>query len=72
MDIPNTSEALCRVCSNTDSQRDGIFTTGLTAVVDHATSEIVIGSKLSFGATKNPPAKASNAPGRRSSRWTPQ
>lgn len=39
-------------CANTDPQRDSIFTKGPTDVLDHATSEIAIGSKLGFDATQ--------------------
>jgi 4-hydroxy-3-polyprenylbenzoate decarboxylase len=37
---------------NTDPQRDSIFTKGPADVLDHATSEIAIGSKLGIDATK--------------------
>jgi len=62
--VHNTSEVLFHLCANTDPQRDSIFTKGPSDVLDHATSEIAVGSKLGIDATKNCPAKASNAPGR--------
>src|SRR5437016_2277198 len=39
-EVHNTSEVLFRLCANTDSQSDSIFTKGPSAVLDHATSEI--------------------------------
>ena len=46
VDVHHTSEVLFRLCANTDPQRDSIFTKGLADVLDHATSEIAIGTKL--------------------------
>ncbi len=43
------------LCANTDPQRDSIFipqSRGPSDVLDHATSEIAIGSKLGIDATK--------------------
>src|SRR3989441_11864242 len=39
------------VAANTDPQRDSIFTKGPADVLDHATSEIAIGTKLGIDAT---------------------
>ena len=55
--VHNTSEVLFRLCANTDLQRDSIFTKGPADVLDHATSEIAIGSKLGIDATKKIPGK---------------
>src|SRR5215469_16687939 len=52
VDVHNTSDVLFRLCANTDPQRDSIFTKGPADVLDHATSEIAMGSKLGFDATK--------------------
>lgn len=52
VDVHNTSDVLFRLCANTDPQRDSIFTKGPADVLDHATSEIAIGSKLGIDATK--------------------
>ncbi len=52
VNVHNTSEVLFRLCANTDPQRDSIFTRGPADVLDHATSEIAIGSKLGIDATK--------------------
>ena len=52
VDVHNTSEVLFRLCANTDPQRDSIFTKGPADVLDHATSEIAIGSKLGIDATR--------------------
>jgi 4-hydroxy-3-polyprenylbenzoate decarboxylase len=51
VDVHNTSEVLFRLCANTDPQRDSIFTKGPADVLDHATSEIAIGTKLGIDAT---------------------
>ena len=61
------SAKLFRLYANTDPQHDSIFTKGLADVLEHATSEITIGSKLGIDATKKLPGEG--APGRRSLRW---
>ncbi|HXT11183.1 MAG TPA: menaquinone biosynthesis decarboxylase [Candidatus Angelobacter sp.] len=57
VNVHNTSEVLFRLCANTDPQRDSIFTKGPADVLDHATSEIAIGSKLGVDATKKIPGE---------------
>ncbi len=52
VNVHNTSEVLFRLCANTDPQRDTIFTKGPADVLDHATSELAVGSKLGFDATR--------------------
>jgi len=52
VDVHNTSDVLFRLCANTDPQRDSIFTKGPSDVLDHATSEMAMGSKLGIDATK--------------------
>ena len=52
VDVHNTSEVLFRLCANTDPQRDSLFTKGPSDVLDHATSEIAMGSKLGIDATR--------------------
>src|SRR6266480_3880347 len=52
VDVHNTSDVLFRLCANTDPQRDSIFTKGPADVLDHATSEIAIGTKLGIDATR--------------------
>jgi 4-hydroxy-3-polyprenylbenzoate decarboxylase len=52
VDVHNTSDVLFRLCANTDPQRDSIFTKGPSDVLDHATSEVAVGTKLGFDATK--------------------
>ena len=52
VDVHNTSDVLFRLCANTDPQRDSIFTKGPADVLDHATSDVAIGSKLGIDATK--------------------
>jgi len=51
VDVHTTSEVLFRLCANTDPQRDSIFTKGPAEVLDHATSEIAMGTKLGIDAT---------------------
>ena len=55
VDVHNTSDVLFRLCANTDPQRDHLFTKGPSDVLDHATSEIAVGSKLGFDATRKLP-----------------
>src|ERR1051325_7732050 len=57
VDVHNTSEVLFRLCANTDPQRDAIFTKGPADVLDHATTEFAMGSKLGFDATKKLPGE---------------
>ncbi len=52
VDVHNTSEVLFHLCANTDPQRDSIFTKGPADVLDHATSEVAMGTKLGIDATK--------------------
>ena len=52
VNVHNTSEVLFRLCANTDPQRDTIMTKGPADVLDHATPDIAIGSKLGFDATR--------------------
>jgi len=51
VNVQNTSEVLFRLCANTDPQRDAIFTKGPADVLDHATTELAIGSKIGIDAT---------------------
>jgi len=48
----DTSEVLFRLCANTDPQRDSNFAKGPADVLDHATSEIAIGTKLGIDAMR--------------------
>jgi len=57
VDVHNTSEVLFRLCANTDPQRDSIFTKGPSDVLDHATSQIAVGSKLGIDATRKLPGE---------------
>jgi len=57
VDVHNTSEVLFRLCATTDPQRDALFTRGPADVLDHATSELAIGSKLGLDATKKLPGE---------------
>jgi len=52
VNVHNTSEVLFHICANTDPQRDIIFTKGPADVLDHATPELAVGSKLGLDATK--------------------
>ena len=62
VDVHNTREVLFRLCANTDPQRDSIFTKGPADVLDHATSEMAIGSKLGIDATKKLPGEGFKRP----------
>jgi 4-hydroxy-3-polyprenylbenzoate decarboxylase len=57
VNVHNTGEVLFHLCANTDPQRDSLFTKGPSDVLDHATSEIAIGSKLGIDATKKLPGE---------------
>ena len=57
VNVHNTSEVLFHLTANTDPQRDSIFTKGPSDVLDHATSEIAIGTKLGIDATKKLPGE---------------
>jgi len=57
VNVHDTREVLFRLCANTDPQRDSIFTRGPSDVLDHATSEIGIGSKLGIDATSKLPGE---------------
>jgi len=52
VDVHNTSQVLFHLTANTDPQRDSIFTKGPADVLDHATSQIAMGSKLGIDATR--------------------
>lgn len=52
VDVHNTSEVLFRLCANTDPQRDCLFTRGPSDVLDHATPDVAIGTKLGIDATR--------------------
>ena len=62
VNVHNTSEVHSRLCANTDPQRDSIFTKRPADVLDHATSEIAIGSKLGIDATKTLPGEGFKRP----------
>ena len=52
VDVHNTSEVLFRLAANTDPQRDTLMTRGPADVLDHATPEVGVGSKMGFDATR--------------------
>jgi 4-hydroxy-3-polyprenylbenzoate decarboxylase len=62
VNVHNTSEVLFRLCATTDPQRDSIFTRGPADVLDHATPELAVGSKLGFDATKKLPGEGFKRP----------
>jgi len=62
VDVHNTREVLFRLCANTDPQRDSIFTKGPADVLDHATTEMAMGSKLGIDATKKLPGEGFKRP----------
>jgi 4-hydroxy-3-polyprenylbenzoate decarboxylase len=62
VNVHNTSEVLFHLCANTDPQRDSIFTKGPADVLDHATSETAIGTKLGIDATKKLPGEGFKRP----------
>lgn len=52
VDVHNTGDVLFRLCANTDPQRDTVITRGPADVLDHATPEIGIGTKMGIDATR--------------------
>jgi len=62
VNVHNTSEVLFRLCANTDPQRDAIFTKGPADVLDHATTEMAIGSKMGIDATHKIAGEGSKRP----------
>jgi len=57
VNVHNTSDVLFRLCANTDPQRDAIFTKGPADVLDHATTEFAVGSKMGIDATHKLPGE---------------
>jgi 4-hydroxy-3-polyprenylbenzoate decarboxylase len=57
VDVHNTHDVLFRLCANTDPQRDAIFTKGPADVLDHATSELAMGTKMGIDATHKLPGE---------------
>ncbi len=57
VNVHDTSEVLFRLCATTDPQRDAIFTRGPADVLDHATSEFAVGTKMGIDATKKLPGE---------------
>jgi len=62
VNVHNTSEVLFRLGANTDPQRDAIFTKGPADVLDHATSEIAVGTKMGIDATRKLPGEGFKRP----------
>ena len=62
VDVHNTSEVLFRLCANTDPQRDCLFTRGPADVLDHATSQLGISTKLGIDATRKLPGEGFQRP----------
>jgi 4-hydroxy-3-polyprenylbenzoate decarboxylase len=57
VDVHNTSEVLFRLCANTEPQRDTTFTKGPADVLDHATTELAVGTKMGIDATHKLPGE---------------
>ena len=62
VDVHDTSAVLFRLCANTDPQRDAIFTKGPADVLDHATSEMAVGTKMGIDATRKLPGEGFKRP----------
>ncbi len=62
VDVHDTRQVLFRLCANTDPQRDVLFTRGPADVLDHATSEIAIGTKMGIDATRKLPGEGFKRP----------
>ncbi len=57
VNVHNTGEVLFRLCSTTEPQRDCVFTKGPADVLDHATTEFAVGTKMGIDATKKLPGE---------------
>ena len=53
---------LFRLCANTDPQRDALFTKGPADVLDHATSQLAVGTKMGLDATHKLPGEGFKRP----------
>jgi 4-hydroxy-3-polyprenylbenzoate decarboxylase len=62
VDVHKTSEVLFHLCANTDPQRDTVLTRGPSDVLDHATPDVAVGSKLGVDATKKLPGEGFKRP----------
>jgi 4-hydroxy-3-polyprenylbenzoate decarboxylase len=62
VNVHNTSEVLFRFCANTEPQRDTILTKGPADVLDHATSELAVGTKMGIDATRKLPGEGFRRP----------
>ena len=58
VDVHNTNEVLFRLGACTDPQRDALFSRGPADVLDHATTDIAIGTKLGLDATHKLPGES--------------
>ena len=58
VDVHNTSEVLFRLGACTDPQRDALFSRGPADVLDHATTDIAVGTKLGIDATHKLPGES--------------
>jgi 4-hydroxy-3-polyprenylbenzoate decarboxylase len=62
VDVHNTSQVLFRLCANTDPQRDTLLTRGPADVLDHATSQIAVGTKMGIDATRKLAGEGARCP----------
>ena len=62
VNVHDTSAVLFRLCANTDPQRDSLLTRGPADVLDHATSQVAIGGKMGFDATRKLPGENFDRP----------
>ena len=62
VNVHNLSEVLFHLFADTDPQRDSLLTRGPADVLDHATSEIAIGGKMGFDATRKIPGEGFRRP----------
>lgn len=62
VNVHHTSDVLFRLCANTDPERDAIFTKGPSDVLDHATSEMAVGTKMGIDATRKLPGEGFKRP----------
>jgi len=62
VNVHDTREVLFHLFADTDPQRDTILTRGPADVLDHATSQLAVGGKMGFDATRKLPGEGFDRP----------
>jgi len=62
VNVHDTREVLFHLFADTDPQRDTLLTRGPADVLDHATSQVAVGGKMGFDATRKLPGEGFDRP----------